>query len=395
MNFSQSQIRFVFAGLVSLFIACAPAADKDANEPKQPLGQLPSAQTTATPQWIPFQIQAGKPVDKDPREKHLGEIRKLTFGGENAEAYWSPDGQKLIFQSTREGSGGCDQIYTMDLGTGETKLVSTGKGKTTCSYFLYPKGERILYGSTHANAPECPAKPDRSLGYAWPLDEMDVYTAKPDGTDLKPLFTGKGYDAEATVAFDGSRLVFTSVRDGDLELYTAKLDGSDIRRITNTPGYDGGAFFSPDATKLVWRAGRPEGAALEEYKALLAKGVVRPNQVEIIVAGAEGQNARFITKNGKANFGPSFLADSRRVIFSSNVDSTAPRGKAPNFELYVVDSQGTPGPDGAPALERITYYDEFDGFPMFSPDGQYLVFASNRFGSQPGETNLFVAKWVE
>lgn len=390
MHISQ---RIVSAGLLSLCISlgCAPAPDKT---PKEPLGQIPSAQTTAKPQWIPFQIQAGKAVERDAREKHLGEIRQLTFGGENAEAYWSPDSQKLIFQSTREGNA-CDQIYTMDLGSGETKLVSTGKGKTTCSYFLFPKGERILYGSTHGNAPECPAKPDRSLGYAWPLDEMDVYTAKPDGSDLKPLFTGKGYDAEATVAFDGSRLVFTSVRDGDLDLYTAKLDGSDIRRITNTPGYDGGAFFSPDATKLVWRAGRPEGAALEEYKALLAKGVVRPNQVEIIVAGAEGQNARFITKNGKANFGPSFLADSRRVIFSSNVDSTAPRGKPPNFELYVVDSQGAPGPDGTPSLERITYYDEFDGFPMFSPDGQYLVFASNRFGSQPGETNLFVAKWVE
>lgn len=381
------------ACVVSMLAACAPA-DKNANEPKPPMGQLPSATTTAEPQWIPFQIQAGKPVEKDPREKHFGEIRKLTFGGDNAEAYWSPDGHKLIFQSTPKG-GGCDQIYTMDLGSGETKLVSTGKGKTTCSYFLYPKGERILYASTHANAPECPPKPDRSLGYVWPLDEMDIYTAKPDGTDLLPLFKGKGYDAEATVAIDGSRLVFTSVRDGDLELYTAKLDGSDIRRITNAPGYDGGAFFSPDATKLVWRAGRPEGAALDDYKAALAKGIVRPNQVEIIVAGAEGQNARFITKNGKANFGPSFLPDSRRIIFSSNVDSTAPRGQQPNFELYIIDSAGPPGPDGMPSLERITYQDEFDGFPMFSPDGQYLVFASNRFGDHPGATNLFVAKWVE
>jgi Tol biopolymer transport system component len=370
--------------------ACGSSSD---NRAKEPTGQIPSATTTAKPEWIPFQIRAGKAVVDDPREKHLKDIRQLTFGGENAEAYWSPDGRKLIMQSTREGSP-CDQIYTLDLGTGETKLVSTGKGKTTCSYFIYPKGERILYGSTHGNAPECPPKPDRSLGYAWPLDEMDIYTANPDGTDLKPLITGKGYDAEATVAFDGSRMVFTSVRDGDLELYTSKVDGTDIKRITNTPGYDGGAFFSPDATKIIWRAGRPEGAALEEYRTLLAKGVVKPNQVEIIVSGAEGQNARFITKNGKANFGPSFLPDSRRVIFSSNVDSTAPRGKAPNFELYVIDTEGPVTADGVPALERITYYDEFDGFPMFSPDGEHVVFASNRFGAKPGETNVFVAKWV-
>ncbi len=167
------------------------------------------------------------------------------------------------------------------------------------------------------------------------------------------------------------------------------------RRITNTPGYDGGAFFSPDATKLVWRAGRPTGAALDEYKALLTKGVVKPSSVEIIVAGSEGQNARFITKNGKANFGPSYLPDSKRVIFSSNVDSTAARGETPNFELYVVDPDGPVNADGVPSLERITYYSGFDGFPMFSPDGQYLAFASNRFGSKPGETNVFVAKWVD
>jgi Tol biopolymer transport system component len=383
---------FTLAALAAASAACSPSSSE--GRAKEPLGQMPSATTTAKPEWIPFRIRAGKPVAADTREKHLTEVRQLTFGGENAEAYWSPDGQKLILQSTRD-SGQCDQIYVLDLGSGETKLVSTGKGKTTCSYFLYPKGEHILYASTHAAAPECPPKPDRSLGYAWPLDEMDIYAAKPDGSELKPLVTGKGYDAEATVAFDGSRMVFTSVRDGDLELYTSKLDGSDIRRITSTPGYDGGAFFSPDATKLVWRAGRPEGAELEEYRTLLAKGVVKPNRVEIIVSGAEGQNARFITKNGKANFGPSYLPDSRRVIFSSNVDSTAPRGAPPNFELYVIDPDGPVTAAGVPALERITYYDGFDGFPMFSPAGDYLVFASNRMGSQQGETNLFVAKWVE
>jgi len=357
------------------------------------MGQLPAAVTTAKPEWIPFAIRAGKPVENDPREAHLSELRQLSFGGENAEAYWSPDGTKLILQSTRDG-GACDQEYVLDLVSGETTRVSSGKGRTTCGYFIYPQGNKILYSSTDGASPDCPQKPDRSLGYVWPLDPYDIYTANADGSGTQLLMGGPGYDAEATMAFDGSRIVFTSTRDNDLDLYTMKPDGSDVRRITNTPGYDGGAFFSPDSTKLVWRASRPEGKDLEDFRALLAKGLVRPTKLEIYVGGLEGQNARTITNNGKANFGPYFLPDSRHVIFSSNMDAPANFRGAPNFELYVVDSEGAPTNQGAPAPERITFYEGFDGFPMFSPNGQYLIFASNRFGATPGETNLFVARWV-
>jgi TolB protein len=363
-------------------------------KPKEPLGLIPSASTTAKPEWIPFTVRAGKPVDVDPKERHLAEVRQLTFGGENAEAYWSPDGRKLILQSTRDGTR-CDQQFVMDLETGDTKRVSSGKGRTTCGYFFYPQGDKILYSSTEAAGEACPPKPDRSLGYVWPLDAYDIYVANPDGSDKRLLMGGPGYDAEATMAFDGSRIVFTSSRDGDLELYTMKPDGSDVRRITQTPGYDGGAFFSPDSTKLVWRASRPDGKDLEDFRELLGKGLVRPTRLEIYVGGVEGQNARAITSNGRANFGPYFLPDSRRVIFSSNMDSPVGHRGAPNFELYVVDSEGQTQQAGAPVPDRITFYDGFDGFPMFSPDGKYLVFASNRFGSTPGETNLFVARWVD
>lgn len=383
-----------------IFLYCALAAGIagcGGNEPnpKEPVGAIPTAVTSAKPEWIPFAIQAGKPVEGDPRERHFKDLRQLTFGqGENAEGYWAPDGKKIILQSTRDGKT-CDQIYTIDLVTGEQKRISSGEGVTTCSYFLYPAGDRVLYASTHAAGPSCPPKPDRSLGYLWPLDEYEIYTAKPDGSDRKPLITGPGYDAETTVAFNGSRLVFTSTRDGDIELYTAKLDGTDIKRITNGVGYDGGAFFSPDSTRLVWRASRPTGAELEDYKSLLAKHLVRPTSLEIMVATADGQNQRAITKNGKANWAPYFLKDSRHVIFASNVDAVVAHGVAPNFDLYLVDADGPPGPNGVPVTERVTYYEGFDSFPMFSPDGQYIVFASNRFGSKPGETNLFVARWVE
>ncbi|MCU1348205.1 MAG: putative aminopeptidase, partial [Acidobacteria bacterium] len=224
----------------------------------------------------PLAIGAGKPFDKTfDGEKHLKDVRQLTFGGENAEAYFSPDGTKLIYQATAE-RGGCDQEYVVDLKSGETKRVSSGEGKTTCGFFFYPSGDRVLYSSTHAAGAACPPKPDRSLGYTWALDEFDIYSAKPDGSDRRPLIVNPGYDAETTMAFDGSRMVFTSTRDGDIDLYTAKMDGSDVHRITSTPGYDGGATFSPDGGRLVWRASRPTGAELDDYRALLAKHLVRP-----------------------------------------------------------------------------------------------------------------------
>jgi len=344
-----------FAAVRSLFVfplvaALAASACSGAEPAKPaPMGQLPNAVTTAQPEWLPFSIRAGEQVAADPREHHLADLRKLTSGGENAEAYWSPDGRSLIFQATREGDA-CDQMYVLDLGTGETRRVSSGKGRTTCGFFFYPTGDRILYSSTEATGPGCPPKPDRSQGYVWPLDPHDIYAAKPDGSAVVPLIAGPGYDAEATMSFDGKRLVFTSTRDGDLELYTAKSDGSDVRRITREPGYDGGAFFSPDGTRLVWRASRPTGEALDRYRAMLARGLIQPTHLEIMVADASGGRAHAITNNGRENFAPSFLPDSRRVIFASNVAANAASGGPPNFDLYVIDPEGPLTLTGGPAL---------------------------------------------
>ncbi|MBK8251098.1 MAG: PD40 domain-containing protein [Polyangiaceae bacterium] len=376
-----------------MFAVCGAACVSPKNEPKEPLGKMPEVATTADPEWIPWSIRAGKPVEADPREKHLSELRQLTFGGENAEAYFSADGKKVVFQATPRGAA-CDQIFVMDLGSGAVSQVSSGGGKTTCSYF-YPAGDRLLYSSTRNQGEACPAKPDRSKGYVWPLDEYDIFSAKVDGSDTRHLLGGPGYDAETTVAPDGSKLIFTSTRDGDLELYTAKLDGTSVKRVTFAPGYDGGAFFSPDSSKIVWRASRPTGPELDDYRSLLLQKLVRPGKLEIWTAGSDGQNARQVTKHGHASFAPTFLPDSRRIMFASDMDAGPPsRGKPPNFDLYMVDPEGPVTTTGGPTVERITFAEEFDSFPMFSPDGKYIVFASNRMGEQPGDTNVFIARWV-
>lgn len=330
---------------------------------------------------------AGSPpavaVEPEPGETHFASLRMLTFQGENAEAYFSADGTRLIFQATRPGSA-CDQIYVMDADGSDLRLVSTGGGRTTCGYF-FPSGERILYRSTHAAGPECPPEPDYSRGYVWALYDYDIYTARPDGSEPELLFRSPGYDAEATVSPDGRWIVFTSTRDGDLEIYRMRADGSDLRRLTHEPGYDGGPFFSPDGTKIVYRAHHPEDEAeLADYRSLLEEDLVRPGTLEIFVMGADGGNKRRLTDNGAANFAPFFHPSGEKVIFSSNLHDPESR----NFDLYVI------GLDGG-GLERITTHPSFDGFPMFSPDGSLLVFASNRRQRNPGDTNVFVAEWRE
>jgi len=320
----------------------------------------------------------------DPRESHLTNVRQLTFSGENAEAYFSNDGRSLIFQS-RGVDQTCDQIYTLDLSTGETRLVSTGEGRTTCSYY-YPGDDRILFSSTHHWDPVCPPAPDMSQGYVWALyPTYDIFTANPDGTGLTQLTHAWGYDAEATFSPVDDLIVFTSMRDGDLEIYTMRGDGSDVRRLTHRIGYDGGPFFSRDGKKIVYRAGYPDSdEAVAEYRRLLAQGLIRPSALEIYVMDADGSNQTQVTANGAANFGPYFHPDGTKILFSSNMGD--PTGR--EFDIYMVNVDGT-------GLERITYRPGFDGFPMFSPDGRYLVFGSNRNESHPGNTNVFIAEWVE
>lgn len=322
-------------------------------------------------------------INPEPAEKHLQNIRQLTFGGENAEAYFSSDGKKLIFQSTRDGRQ-CDQIYTMNIDGSDVKLVSTGDGRTTCSYF-FPGNKKILYSSTHLGGKGCPPRPDFSQGYVWAVyDTFDIFTAKPDGSNLKRLTTTPGYDAETTINRQG-RLVFTSKRDGDLDIYTMDGNGKNVKRLTNELGYDGGPFWSYDGKQIVYRAYHPQTPKEKaDYIALLKQNLIRPTVLDIWVMNADGSNKRQVTHLNKASFAPYFFPDGKRIIFSSN--QADPKGR--DFDLYMIRTDGT-------GMERITFNPTFDGFPMFSPDGKKLVFASNRNDAKQGETNIFIADWVD
>jgi Tol biopolymer transport system component len=335
-----------------------------------------------TPSLTPSQ-EPDKPLAL-PAEKHLSNLRQLTFGGENAEAYFSADGKQLIFQSTRDGRG-CDQIYTMNIDGSNVKLISNGEGRTTCSYF-YPNGKRILYSSTHLGDKQCPPRPDFSKGYVWAVyPAFDIFTANPDGSNAKQLTNTPGYDAETTITLDGKKLVFTSMRGGDLDIYTMDAGGKNVRQLTNELGYDGGPFWSYDGKQIVYRANHPQTEQQKaDYLELLKQNLIRPTTLEIWVMNADGSNKRQVTSNGKANFGPYFFPDGKRIIFASNLDDPNRR----NFDLYKINVDGS-------GLERITFNDTFDGFPMFSPDGKKLVFASNRNATTQGDTNVFIADWVE
>jgi Tol biopolymer transport system component len=336
--------------------------------------------------FIPIQLTYSQ-IDQNylfEGEKHLKNIRMLTESGENAEAYLSFDEKKLIFQATVDNLE-CDQIFTMNLDGSGKKMVSTGKGRTTCAYFL-PGDSKIIYASTHHFDESCLAPPDRSKGYVWKLyDEFDIFSADADGSNLEQLTSATGYDAEATVSPKEDKIVFTSTRDGDPEIYVMNIDGNNQTRLTFQKGYDGGAFFSHDGSKIVFRASRPKSEKeLADYNDLVNSGLVRPTALEIYVMNSDGTDIKQVTNSGKASFAPFFHPDGRRIIFASNINSKSGR----EFDLYVINIDGT-------GLEQITFNPTFDGFPMFTSDGKQLVFASNRFNKKEGDTNIFIADWVD
>ncbi len=328
-----------------------------------------------------------------PQEKHLANIKQLTFGGDNAEAYFSFDNSMIVFQAKNPNwNAPCDQIYVFPFADGNMKqdipqLISEGLGRTTCSFFM-PGDTTVLYASTRSGGDACPPDPERREDgkYVWPIyPDFDIYIADLKGNIVDTLVSGPGYDAEATVSPKGDKIVFTSDRSGDLELYTCDIDGSNQSQITFELGYDGGAFFSPDGSQLIFRSSRPQtDEEIKEYKDLLSGGLVKPTNMELYTCNVDGSNLKQLTKLGNANWAPFFHPTGKKVIFSSNHASK----KGYEFNLYMINLDGT-------GLERITYDGIFDAFPMFSYDGKKLIFSSNRNNGGTRFTNLFIADWVE
>lgn len=325
-------------------------------------------------------------------EKHFKNLRQLTFGGDNAEAYFGPDSKHISFQRSNPKEGiNCDQIFYGELPKANKDFkyipISNGKGRTTCAYIM-PDGKHVLYASTYKAADTCPPVPDRTKlkKYVWPVyDSYDIFVADLKGNITKQLTNERGYDAEATISPKGDKIIFTSTRNGDLDLYVMDIDGSNIKQITHELGYDGGAWFSPDGKKIVWRASRPKAETeVKEYKDLLAQGLVAPTSMEVFVADADGSNVQQVTRLGKANWAPNFTPDGKQIIFASNHEYE--RGFP--FNIYLINVDGT-------GIEKISHDGGFDAFPMFSPDGKKFIFSSNRNNGGTHDTNVFVCDWVD
>ena len=371
-------MRYVFALIIALvFLSCK-------NE------------TKSTHQLIDTEITLETVKTNDsliyPEETHFKSIRQVTFGGDNAEAYWGFNDKQLVFQSNnKKWNVSCDQMFLMNANETFTDsiappMISTGKGRTTCSYFL-PDNKHIIYASTHLSDENCPEVPLRKNGkYIWPVyDTFDIFVADLEGNIVNQLTNEKGYDAEPTVSPKGDKIVFTSTRSGDLELYIMNLNGSDVKQITSELGYDGGAFFSPDGTKIIFRSSRPKTELeIKEYKELLAEGLVEPTDMELYMCNADGSELHQLTDLGNANWSPFFHPSGKKILFSSNFE--AERGFP--FNLYLIDIDGK-------NLERVTHGKTFDAFPVFSNDGKYLVFSSNRNNGGGRDTNLFIAEWQD
>lgn len=330
-----------------------------------------------------------------PDEKHFKNIQQLTFGGDNAEAYFGFDNSHISFQRSSKKDGiNCDQIFFGKIPDHNSVheqfrpvMVSTGKGRTTCAYIM-PDQQHVLYASTHLGADTCPPVPDRKVikKYVWPIyDSYDIFIADLKGKITKQLTKTPGYDGEAVISRDGKKILFTSMRNGDLDLYVMDINGKKVKQITSDLGYDGGAWFSPDGKKIVWRASRPKTPEeIKEYKDLLAQGLVMPTNMEVFVADADGSNVQQVTKLGKANWAPNFTPDGKRIIFASNHEYV----KGFPFNIYLINLDGT-------GLEKVSHDGGFDAFPMFSPDGKKFIFSSNRNNGGTHDTNIFVCDWVD
>jgi TolB protein len=357
------------------------------------MGHIPTAVTSAEPEWVPFRVQAGTVVSEDSREKRLRELRQLTVDGVAGRAVWAPDGKSLLYQAASLASP-CSGLRVLDLQTGLTRTLPVQNRWVLSAAFSQTDGARLLLSLAEPPKAGCGSlrsllRADRVVLPASNLFSLDLPSGK-----LEPITTGAGSETDVAVNIRDSRVAYTSTTDGDPNLFLARLDGSEPLRLTDALGYDGAPSFSPDGTKLAWHAERPPASAVAAYAKRVASGEFEPERLAIVVAGARGQHPVTVVSDGRRNVEPAFLPDSRRILFSSDRDA-APGSEEGNFELYLVDPEAPPTAQGPAPLERVTFNDAFDGAASFSPDGKHIAFTSGRLAAKPGQTNLFVARWGE
>jgi len=315
---------------------------------------------------------SGCAISKESR--YLSNIQQLTNQNmgllKAGEAYFSPDAKTIIFQGVPMGQSEY-QIYTLDLQTKKLSMVSTGKGACTCAYF-HPNGKKIIFASSHLDPNlDQPKHSKAGKGYKWDFNQhMDVFEADLTGDNLQRLTRAPGYDAECAYSPDGRRIVFTSQRDGDLELYIMDADGANQRRLTFTPGYDGGPFFSPDGRHIIYRADHRDDGLMN---------------LQLRIVNADGSNDRAITDNPIFNWCPYWYPTGTSFIFTQANHQAYKQGKITNYDLYMTTTQGE-------TFVRITDHPEFDGLPVFSPDGSKLLWGSKRGGSE--KTQIFIADFT-
>lgn len=314
-------------------------------------------------------------------ETFLANVRQVTFGLPRAgEGYFSPDGTTIVYQAFPIGYP-FYQIYVQRLDERIPRLLSTGRGRTTCAYFS-PKGDQILFASSHTDPDieqtEKKGREEAAQGgrrrYQWEFDpQMELYLINFDGTGLKRLTDSPGYDAEGSFSPDGSQVVFTSTRDGDPDLYVMRSDGTGVRQLTNAPGYDGGPFFSPDGRWVIFRSDR-----------------AKKDMLQLFAISADGKIEVQLTDNlDQVNWCPYFHPSGKYIIWAGADYGQGPQ-KA-NFDLWTMEIEMTSDSFRGGKTTRITDHKAADVLPVFSPDGRKMMWTSNR--TPDGTSQLWIGDW--
>jgi Tol biopolymer transport system component len=320
----------------------------------------------------------------------ITKARRLTIEGRRAgEGYFSPDGKRIVFQSEREPGNPFYQIYVMELASGATKRISPGIGKTTCAFFR-PGSDEILFASTHADPQSKKLQQEelesRAAGtqrrYAWDFDpEMDIYVYSESTGALKRVTDARGYDAEAAYSPDGRWIVFSSTR----EAYGRTLSDDERKRLEKDPAHFAELYImradGSEQKRLTNTPGYDGGPFFthDGERIVWRRFGLDGRTADIYTMKIDGTDVKRITDFGALSWAPYEHPSGQYILFASNKFGND------NFEVFIVDAQGAKEP------VRVTYSPGFDGLPVPSPDGKRLAWTSSR--SESGAGQIFLGEW--